>query len=48
MSPVSTDVDISLVCIDCRQFIGVILKYCVITLVVVEHGGVMTGEQDSP
>ena len=29
---------ISLVCIDCRQFVGVILKYCVMTVVVVGHG----------
>ena len=32
-------VDISLVCVDCRQFVGVILKCSVMTAVVVEHDG---------
>ena len=32
-------VDISLVCVDCRQLVGVILKYSVMTAVVVEHDG---------
>ena len=36
---VPTVVDISLVCVDCRQFVGVILKYSVMTVVVVEHDG---------
>ncbi len=39
--PVSTVVNISLVCVDCRQFIGVILKYSVMTVVVVGHDGAM-------
>ncbi len=38
--PVPTVIDISLVCVDCRQFVGVVLKYSV-TVVVVEHDGVM-------
>ena len=45
--PVPTVVDISLVCVGCRQFVGVILKYCVMTVVVVGHDGVMTGEHES-
>ena len=36
--PVPTIVDICLVCVDCRQFVGVILKYSVMTMVVVGHG----------
>ena len=39
LAPVSTVVDISLVCVDCRQFVGVILKYSVMTVVVVGHDG---------
>ena len=37
MVAVPTVVDIFLVCVDCRQFVGVILKYSVMT--VVEHDG---------
>ena len=37
MVAVPTDVDISLVCVDCRQFVGVMLEYSVMTVVVVEH-----------
>ena len=44
---VPTVVDISLVCVDCTQFVGVILKYCVMTVVVVEHDGDMTREHKS-
>ncbi len=36
--PVPTVVDISLVCVDCRQFVGVILKYSVMTMVVGHDG----------
>ncbi len=36
---VPTVVDISLVCVDCRQFVGVILKYSVMTVEVVGHDG---------
>ena len=36
---IPTVVDISLVCVDCRQFVGVILKYSVMTVVVVGHDG---------
>ncbi len=43
---VSTVVDISLVCVDCRQFVGVILKYCVMTVVVVRHDGALTREHE--
>ncbi len=42
----TTVVDISLVCVDCRQFVGVILKYSVI-VVVVGHDGALTGEHES-
>ena len=34
--PVPTVVDIS---VDCRQFVGVMLKYSVMAVVVVEHDG---------
>ncbi len=37
--PIYTVVDISLVCVDCRQFVGVILEYSVVTVDVVEHNG---------
>ncbi len=37
---VPTVVDISLVCVDCRQFVGVILEYSVVIVVVVGHDGV--------
>ncbi len=36
---VPTVVDISLVCVDCRQLVGVTFKYSVMTVVVVEHDG---------
>ncbi len=39
--PVPTVVDISLVCVDCRQFVGVVLEYSVMTVVVVGDDGVM-------
>ncbi len=38
--PIPTVVDISLVCVDCGQFVGVMLEYSVMTVVVVEHDGV--------
>ncbi len=37
--PIPMVVDISLVCVDCRQFVGVILKYSVMVVVVVGYDG---------
>ena len=37
--PVPTVVDITLVCVDCRQFVGVMIEYSVMTVVVVGDDG---------
>ena len=45
MSPVRTVVDISLACVDCRQFVGVMLEYSVMTVVM--HCGALVANDDA-